>query len=69
MIQHSLDAVVIAHRLGVSIAAGTDTTYDADEPTVIDEIKHLADSGLVRWRRLNCVSVRRRHLLSVPLPM
>jgi imidazolonepropionase-like amidohydrolase len=33
-------------RLGLSIAAGTDTTYDEDEPTVIDEIKHLADSGL-----------------------
>jgi len=46
MIQHALDAIAIAHRLGVSIAAGTDTTYDADEPTVIDEIEHLADSGL-----------------------
>jgi imidazolonepropionase-like amidohydrolase len=46
MIQHALDAIAIAHRLGVRIAAGTDTTYDADEPTVIDEIKHLADSGL-----------------------
>lgn len=46
MIQHARDAIAIAHRLGVSIAAGTDTTYDADEPTVVDEIKHLADSGL-----------------------
>ena len=46
MIQHARDAVSIARRLGVSIAAGTDTTYDADEPTVVDEIKHLADSGL-----------------------
>jgi imidazolonepropionase-like amidohydrolase len=46
MIQHALDAIAIAKRLGVRIAAGTDTTYDADEPTVIDEIKHLADSGL-----------------------
>ena len=46
MIQHALEAIEIAHRLGVSIVAGTDTTYDADEPTVIDEIKHLADSGL-----------------------
>jgi len=46
MIQHALDAIAIAHRLGVRIAAGADTTYDADEHTVIDEIKHLADSGL-----------------------
>jgi imidazolonepropionase-like amidohydrolase len=46
MIQHAVDAIAIAHRLGVRIAAGTDTTYDADEPTVVDEIKHLADSGL-----------------------
>ena len=46
MVQHALDAIAIAHRLGVKIAAGADTTYDAGEPTVIDEIKHLADSGL-----------------------
>jgi imidazolonepropionase-like amidohydrolase len=48
MIQHALGAIAIAHRLGVRIVAGTDTTYDADEPTVVDEIKHLADSGLTR---------------------
>ena len=46
MIQHSHEAILIARKLGVSIIAGTDTTYDAGEPTVIDEIKHLADSGL-----------------------
>jgi len=46
MIQHSHEAIAIAYRLGLNIVAGTDTSYDADEPTVIDEIKHLADSGL-----------------------
>jgi imidazolonepropionase-like amidohydrolase len=45
MIQHALDAIAIAHRLGVRIIAGTDTAYDANEPTVIDEIQHLANSG------------------------
>jgi imidazolonepropionase-like amidohydrolase len=46
MIQHALEAIAVAHRLGVKIVAGTDTTYDPDEPTVVDEIRHLADSGL-----------------------
>jgi imidazolonepropionase-like amidohydrolase len=46
MIQHSHEAIAIARKLDVSIIAGTDTTYDAGEPTVIDEIQHLADSGL-----------------------
>lgn len=48
MIQHSREAIAVAHRLGVSIVAGADVGYDPGDSTVIDEIKHLADSGLTR---------------------
>ena len=39
-------AVAIARRLGVSIVAGADTSYDKGESTVIEEIIQLASAGL-----------------------
>lgn len=36
---------VIARRLGTSVVAGTDTSYDAGDPTVVDEILLLVEVG------------------------
>jgi imidazolonepropionase-like amidohydrolase len=43
---NSRRAIVIAKRLGVSIVAGADTSYDRGESTVIEEIIQLASAGL-----------------------
>ncbi len=45
MLEGAHVAVAIARKIGVVVIAGTDTGYDAGEPTVIDEIQHLADEG------------------------
>ena len=53
MIQSSLKAIAIARQLGVRVIAGTDTGYDPDEPTVIDEIPHIADAGFIAAEALD----------------
>lgn len=46
MLKGAHAAIAAARRIGVVVIAGTDTGYHADEPTVVDEIRHLADAGL-----------------------
>jgi imidazolonepropionase-like amidohydrolase len=45
MLQGAHAALAIARTLGVVVIAGTDTGYDVNDPTVVDEIQHLVDAG------------------------
>jgi imidazolonepropionase-like amidohydrolase len=50
-------AVAAARKIGVVVIAGTDTGYDAGEPTVIDEIQHIADEGFSPASALDSATV------------
>jgi len=46
LLEHLQKALATARRLGVKVIAGTDTGYSEGEPTLLDEIEHLAQNGL-----------------------
>jgi imidazolonepropionase-like amidohydrolase len=46
LLEHLQKALATGRRLGVKVLAGTDTGYGEGEPTLLDEIEHLAQNGL-----------------------
>jgi len=56
MLASARQAITIARRLGVTIVAGADTSYDEGEHTVIDEIIELASAGLTNLEAIRAAT-------------
>jgi imidazolonepropionase-like amidohydrolase len=56
LLEHLQKALAAARPLGVKVIAGTDTGYGDGEPTVLDEIEHLAQNGLTSAEALRAAT-------------
>lgn len=65
MLDHGLQAVATARKLGVTIIAGSDSSYDPGYHTVIDEVIHLAEAGLSPSEAVDAATARSAECLKI----